>query len=169
MSYDLDKLRELARANLAIAQENLKRDGFVQTCGLVWTHLGLSHIVSMRFESLDEKRHNQEAFRVFLRQSNALAAAVIMEAWLKQANSIEPLDFTKSIENMPGRQDAIVLELRSALASFGLVQVFCRNGSALIMEEPIEIDHPTFWTSEWLDGVWADSQISQIGTVRTAS
>jgi hypothetical protein len=123
----------------------------------------------MRFGSLDEKRLSQEAFRVFLRHSNALAAAVIMEAWLKQALPEEPIDFTKSIEDMPGRQDAVVIELRSALASFGLVQVFCRNGSALILDEPVEIDHPTFWTSEWLDGVWTDSQISLPGTVRTAS
>ena len=94
MLYDLDQLRELARTNLAIAQKNLQRDGFVQTCGLVWTHPGLSHIIPMRFESLDEKRRNQEAFRVFLRQSNALAAAVIMEAWIKRAGPRELLDLT---------------------------------------------------------------------------
>ncbi len=169
MLYDLDQLRELALTNLAIAQENLKRDGFVQTIGLVWTSLGLSHVVSMRFESLDEKRRKQEAFRVFLRQSNALAAAVIMEAWIKQASPVEPIDFTESVEDMPGRQDAIVLELRSALACFCLLQVFFLNGSVLTMKEPVEIDHPTFWTSEWLDGVWTDSQISHTGTVRSAS
>lgn len=169
MSYDLDQLRELARTNLGIARENLKRDGFVQTCGLVWTELGLSHIIPMRFGSLDEKRLSQEAFRVFLRHSNALAAAVIMEAWIKQALPQEPIDFTKSIEDMPGRQDAVVIELRSALASFGLVQVFCRNGSALIMDEPVEIDRPTFWTSEWLDGVWIDNQVSHTGAILNAS
>jgi len=161
MLYDLDQLRELAWKNLAIARDNLLRDGYVQTCGLVWTDIGLSHIIPIRFESLNEKRRNQEAFRVFLRKSNALAAAVIMETWMKHVDPREPLDPTRSIADLPGRQEAIVIELRSTLACFGLIQVFNRNGRCFTLEEPIEMNHPAVWVSEWLDQMWTDSQACQ--------
>lgn len=169
MLYDLVHLKELANKNMAIAEENLRRDGFVQTCGLIYTRDGLSQIVTMQFGTLDEKRLKQEAFRSILRRSEAIAAAVIMEAWIKTFNVQESLDISRSLENMPGRQEAIVIELRSDVSCYGLVKVFHRQGLILTMKKTTELNPSQLWMSEWLSGVWPDRQDFGETTIPNAS
>ncbi len=169
MLYDLEHLKQLAQRNMAIAEENLRKDGFVQACGLIWTYEGLSKIIPMRFESLDEKRRTQEAFRSLLRQSDALAAAVIMEAWIKKFGPTEAADFRGSVENIPGRQDAIVIELRSSVASYILVQAFYRKGLVLTMKEATEMSVSHYWESEWFADIWMEREISGKSTIPNAS
>jgi len=158
MLYNKHKLKEIAWTNLRLARKNLQQYGALQCCGLVYNRTGLTHVMAIAFKSIQEKREIQKAFRDFLCKNRARAAAVVIEAWIKQAYEEEELDLAKSVEEMPGHQEAIVIEVRSALACFGILQAFTKHGTVYKFEEPMVVDHPFSWTSEWLDGVWGERE-----------
>jgi hypothetical protein len=154
MNYDRKKLRRIARDVLNIAQGNLRRDGYLQPIGLVYTKVGLTEVFQFRCQDLDQKRASQEGFRQLLHQTKARAAFVVTESWIKMGPDL-PLDLTRSVADMPGRTEAIVIEAASAKAKLMVVQAFSKDNTGKIsFETPMEPDHPITWSSEWLDGVW---------------
>ena len=156
MNYSRKRLRSLARDVLKIAQENLRRDGCLQPVGLVYTNSGLSQVFQFRCRDLDEKRSSQAQFRQLLLELNAKAAIVVTESWLKMAPD-QPLDLTRSVADMPGRMECIVIEAGSPKARYMLMQVFTKHDAGTLhFEKPMEPDHPITWSSEWLDGIWPE-------------
>jgi hypothetical protein len=154
VNYDRKKLRRIARDVLKIAQGNLRRDGYLRPVGLVYTNAGLAKVFQFRCQDFDQKRASQEGFRQLLHQMKARAAIVVTESWIKMGPDL-PLDLTRSIANMPGRKEAIVIEAASAKAKCMIIQVFSKDeGGKIGFETAMEPDHPISWSSEWLDGVW---------------
>jgi hypothetical protein len=158
MNYDRKKLRRIARDVLKIAQGNLRRDGYLQPVGLVYTKVGLTEVFRFRCHDLDQKRASQEGFRRLLHQMKARAAIVLTESWIKMGPDL-PLDLTRSVADMPGRKEAIVIEAASVKAKCMIIQAFTTdNAGRISFEAPMEPDHPITWSSEWLDGVWDHCQ-----------
>lgn len=154
MNFDGKRLRKLTRDVLKVAQGNLRRDGYLQPVGLVYTNAGLSEVFQFRYQDLDEKRASQAGFRQLLVKMQARAGIVVTESWLKTAPEL-PLDLTQSVADMPGRQEVIVIEAASPKAKCMIIQVFSKDETGKIhFETPMEADHPISWSSEWLDGVW---------------
>jgi hypothetical protein len=154
MDYDRKRLRKLAREVLKIAQNNLRRDGYLQPVGLVYTNAGLNQVFQFRCQDLDEKRASQDEFRRLLLKMKARDAIVVTESWIKTGPDL-PLDLTRSVADMPGRKEAIVIEAASPKAKCMIIQAFSKGITGKIsFETPLEPDHPISWSSEWLDGVW---------------
>ncbi len=154
MNYDRKRLRKLARNVLKVAQANLKRDGFVQPVGLVYTNTGLTEVFQFRYQDLDEKRASQEGFRQLILKMKARAAIIVTESWIKMGPDL-PLDLTRSVADMPGRKEAIVIEAASPKANLMIIQVFSKDETGKVhFDTPMEPDHPISWSSEWLSGVW---------------
>ncbi|MFC1833554.1 hypothetical protein ACFL2Q_02325 [Thermodesulfobacteriota bacterium] len=150
-----DKLQALGREVLVKAKSNLQRDGHLQPCGLLYSPERLTHTFPFSFGSFDEKRLIQETFRKLITEVRAAAAVVVLESWIKTARN-GPLDLTRPVSEMPGRQEAIVVEAASPKARTIIIQVFKKSKSGLVFEDPFEPDHPFEWNSEWLSGIWQD-------------
>ena len=156
MHYNRKRLRSLARDMLRIAQENLRRDGDLQPVGLIYTNAGLSQVFPFRCQGLDQKRSSQQEFRKLLLQLKARAAIVVTESWLKVRPEL-PLDLTRSIADLPDKEEAVVIEAASPKSRYMIMQVFRKDESGkLHFETPMEPDHPITWSSEWLDGIWSE-------------
>ena len=121
--YGIKELQKIARKILITACENLIRDGHLQPISLVFGPEGLTHTIPFEFNSIDEKRAIQQIFRHFLREIHADAAVVVTESWMKMATD-GPLDLTRPVFEMPGHQEAIVVEAASAHGSVMIIQVF---------------------------------------------
>ncbi len=154
MKFDKKQLRKLAQDVLELAQANLRDDGYLEPVGLVYTYVGLSRVVPFKYRGLDEKRKSQTEFRRLLVKLKAQAAIVVTESWLKLGPDL-PVDLTQSLADLPGRQEAIVIEAASPKAKHIIIQIFSKNETGQVrFETPMEPDHPISWSSEWLDGVW---------------
>jgi hypothetical protein len=154
MNYDRKRLRKLALDVLKIAQDNLRRDGYLQPVGFLYTKDGLSRVFQFRCLRLNQKRASQKGFRQLVIQMKARAAIVVTESWLKLGPEL-PVDLTKSVAEMPGRKEAIVIESASPKARCMIIQVFSKDETGRVhFEDPMKPDHAISWSSEWLDGVW---------------
>ena len=158
MDYHRDELKKVAREALAAARENLRKHGHVQPVGLVFHQDGLTHVFQFTFQSIEEKRASQEAFRQVLRKVRARAAVVVTESWLKMETEMPP-DLTRSIADDPTRKEAIVIAAVSRQARSMIIQVFRRDSSGKVrFDSPMEPESPFEWWSEWLDGVWPERE-----------
>jgi len=158
MDYHRDELKKVAREALAVARENLLKYGHVQPVGLVLHQDGLTHLFQLTFQSIEEKRASQEAFRQVLRKVRARAAVVVTESWLKVETGMRP-DFTRSVADDPTRKEAIVIEAVSRQARCMIIQVFGKDPSGKVrFDSTMEPENPFEWWSEWLDGVWSETE-----------
>ncbi|MFC1836708.1 hypothetical protein ACFL2Q_18615 [Thermodesulfobacteriota bacterium] len=153
--YSKERLQALVREVLVTARSNLLRDGHLQPCGLLYSSDPLTHIFPFNFENFEKKRLLQDTLRKLITEVRAAAAVVILESWIKMARN-RPLDLTRPVSEMPGRQEAIVVEAASHLARTMIIQVFVKSQSGLVFEIPFEPDHPLEWNSERLSGIWPD-------------
>lgn len=151
--YDGKKLQRIIGEILAVAQDNLTKHGYLQPVGLIYTTTGMTHIFEFKFKGVEQKRQSQQAFKKLVRDVQALAVVVITESWIKMRPKM-PLRLDTSVADMPGRQEAIVVEAVSPKARVVCVQVFRKGESGISFEEPENIGDRFTWTSEWTDGLW---------------
>jgi hypothetical protein len=152
MRYTKEKLQAIVRTVLSAAQVNLKNHGYLQPVGLIFTLVGMSKVFQFKFHDVGQKRASQVAFKKVVKKSEALAVVVVTESWLKMPPDV-PVDITQSIADIPGRQEAIVIEAVSGEAKTILIQVFRKEESGIAFDDPVSVEEPFSWGSEWTDGI----------------
>jgi hypothetical protein len=158
MRYDTEELRTIAQAILAKARKNVKKHGGLQPVGLAYGSDGHIDRFVFQWDSLEKKRRAQRDFQMELLRRDAAAAVIISEAWAKFADNA-PIDLSnpnRSVRDMPGRKDAIIVEAGSPLGRIVLVQTFTKTRTGKISfdapnEYPIGMIEVT---SEFLDALW---------------
>ena len=154
--YHTEMLRSLARDFLKQAKINLRKDGHLVPVGIVFGTEGLVSTNLLEWKDLDEKRLIQSMFRQYLIETRAKAALVINECWIK-LHPDQPLDLEQSVKDIPGREEAIVIEARSASGQIVIIQPFeKKNKGRISFKAMTEFDGSNGedgW-SEFLDGVW---------------
>jgi len=158
MRYDTEELRKLARRILPRAQTNLRKHGYLEPVGLIVRPDGFIDTVTFQWQTLGEKRKAQRDFQMELLKRNAVAAVIVSETWVKFADD-GPLDLsdrTRSVRDMPGRKDAIMVEAGSPCSRVAIVQTFAKlEGGKVSFDDPREFTPLTGeLTSEFLDAIW---------------
>jgi hypothetical protein len=154
MVYDSDQLKAVATTVMSIAMDNLRKDGFVQACGLIFTTSGLAKTIEFKFKGLKDKRKIQANFRFEVMKQGGIAVIVVMETWFASQPDM-PADFTTSLAEYPGRKEAIVIEGSSLIGTKVLMlQPFHREGSAIIFDDLVMPEGTFSWESEWTSGLW---------------
>jgi hypothetical protein len=158
MQYDIEDLRKLALRMLPRAQKNLKMHGSLTPVGLAYDPKGFVHTFTLLWADLAEKRKAQKDFQIELLKLGAVAAVIISETWAKFADD-GPLDLSdqsRSVRDMPGRRDAILVEAGSPLGRVVVVQSFTKiKAGKFSFDPPREFTTAMGeLTSEFLDSVW---------------
>jgi hypothetical protein len=157
MQYDMDELSKLARKMLPRAQKNLRKHGSLKPVGLAYRPDGFIDTFAFVWSDLNEKRKVQRDFQVELLKLDAVAAVVVSETWARFAED-GPIDLNdqRSVRDMPGRKDAILVEAGSRFGRVVIVQTFTK-----IKPGKIALDVPREFTpamgdltSEFLDSIW---------------
>lgn len=158
MQYGMDELRKLARKILPRAQKNLRKHGILKPIGLAYRPDGFIDTFAFAWSNLDEKRKVQRDFQVELLRLDAVAAVIISETWARFAED-GPIDLKndqRSVRDMPGRKDALLVEAGSPFGRVVIVQTFTK-----IKRDKIAFEVPREFTpamgdlkSEFLDAVW---------------
>jgi len=157
MQYDTEELRKLALGLLPRAQKNLRKHGSLQPIGLAYRPGGDIQTFVFHWQTLEEKRNLQREFQMKLLSMDAVAAVIISETWAKFADD-GPLDVNdpRSVRDMPGRRDAILIEAGSPLGRIVLVQTFTKNRPRkFIFDKPREFTTALGdFSSEFMDLIW---------------
>ena len=157
MQYDMEELRKLARRLLPRAQKNLRKHGFLKPMGLAYRPDGFIDTFTFVWANVDEKRNVQRDFQVELLKLGVVAAVVISETWAKFAED-GPIDLNdqRSVRDMPGKRDAILVEAGSPFGRVVIVQTFAKSKTGKIFfDEPREFTTAMGdLTSEFLDAIW---------------
>jgi len=157
MQYDTEALRKIALAMLPRAQKNLKRHGSLTPVGLAYRLDGRVDTFTFHWESLQEKRELQLQFQMKLLSMGAVAAMIISETWARFADD-GPIDINdeRSVRDIPGRKDAILIEAGSAHGRIVMVQTFTK-----IRPRKFKFDEAREFTtamgnfsSEFMDLIW---------------
>ena len=160
MQYDMEELRKLARGMLPRAQKNLRKYGSLTPVGIAYDPKGFIHTFRLSWGNVDEKRGAQRDFQLELLKLDAVAAVIICETWAKFAED-GPIDLNdqRSIRDMRGRKEAILVEAGSAFGRAVVIQAFSQ-----IKRGKFSFDPPREFTtamgdltSEFLDGIWPAS------------
>jgi hypothetical protein len=147
MQRDTEELQGLAPKMLPRAQKNLKKYGALQPVGIAYRLDGHTETFLFQWQTLEEKRKVQRDFQMEL----------ISETWARFAED-GPVDVNdqRSVRDMPGRKDAILVEAGSARGCVVVVQTFTK-----IKPGKIAFDVPREFTtemgdltSEFLDAIW---------------
>ena len=158
MQYDTEELRKLARRMLPIAQKNMREYGSLTPVALVYGSDGYIDTFTFQWKSLEGKRQTQQDFQIELRKMNAVAAVVVCETWAKFADDgpLDVSDLTRSVRDMPGRKDAILVEAGSPFGRVVIVQTFTKlKAGRIAFDEPREFTTVMGeLTSEFLDAIW---------------
>jgi hypothetical protein len=152
--YGKKKLQRIIGEILTVAQDNLRKHGYLRPVGLIYTTAGMTHIFEFKFKGVEQKRQSQQAFKKLVADVQALAVIVVTESWIKMPPDV-PVDVTRSVADMPGRQEAIVIEGASPKARVVCVQVFRKGESGISFDEPENLGDRFTWTSEWTNGLWS--------------
>ena len=154
MVYDIDQLKAVAMTVMRIAKDNLRKDGFLHPCGLIFTTSGLAKTIEFKFKGLKEKRRVQASFKFEIIKQAAVAVIMVMETWFASQPDM-PLDLTKSLAEYPRHKEALVIEGSSLTGTKVLMlQPFHRQGSAILFDELVIPDGTFSWESEWTSGIW---------------
>ncbi|MEW6136907.1 MAG: hypothetical protein AB1733_01655 [Thermodesulfobacteriota bacterium] len=157
MQYDMDELRKLARKMLPRAQKNLRKHGFLKPVGLAYRPDGFIDTFAFAWSNLDEKREVQRDFQLELLRLDAVAAVIISETWAKFAEDGPiDLDDQRSVRDMPGRKDALLIEAGSPFGRVVVVQTFTKiKPGKIVFDVPREFT-PEMGdlTSEFLEAIW---------------
>ncbi len=158
MQYDIEELRKLALKMLPRAQKNLNKHGSLTPVGLAYDPKGFVHTFTLLWADVAEKRKAQRDFQLELLKLGAIAAVIISETWAKFADDI-PLDLSdqsRSVRDMPGRRDAILVEAGSPLGRVVIVQTFTKiKAGKFSFDVPREFSTEMVeLTSEFLDALW---------------
>ena len=157
MIYDWHELQYIAHKALIAARKSLQKHGHFEPIGLVFHDGGLSQAFEFSSRSSPDKRISQEVFKRLVVDLNAEAAIVVTESWIKVGPEI-PLDRTKSIADDPERTEALVIEAASPHARYLIIQTFAKDASGTVLfDVPIDTNNTFDGWSEWLDGVWPES------------
>ncbi len=158
MRYDIEDLRKLALRMLPRARKNLRKYGSLTPVGLAYDSNDCLHTFTLVWVDLAEKRKAQRDFQLELLKLGAVAAVIISETWAKFADD-GPLDLSdqsRSVRDMPGRKDAILVEAGSPSGRVVIVQTFTKiKPGRLSFDVPREFSTEMVeLTSEFLDAVW---------------
>lgn len=157
MQRDTEELRRLALKMLPRAQKNLKKYGALQPVGIAYRLDGHTETFPFQWQTLEEKRKVQRDFQMKLLTMGAVAAVVISETWARFAED-GPIDLNdeRSVRDMPGRKDAIMIEVGSPFGRFVLVQTFTKiRPGKFIFDKPREFSTDMGdLTSEFMDAIW---------------
>ncbi len=158
MQYDMGELRNLALKMLPRAQKNLKKHGSLTPVGLAYDPKGFVHTFTLLWADSAEKRKVQRDFQLELLKLGAVAAVIISETWAKFADD-GPLDLndqSRSVRDMPGRRDAILVEAGSSIGRVVIVQTFTKiKARKFSFDVPREFSTEVVdLSSEFLDGAW---------------
>ena len=158
MRYDIEELRKLALRMLPRAQKNLKKHGSLTPVGLAYDSNGCVHTFTLLWVDLAKKRKVQRDFQLEILKLGAVAAVIISETWAKFADD-GPLDLSdqsRSVRDMPGRKDAILVEAGSPLGRVVIVQTFTKiKAGKFAFDVPREFSTEIVdLTSEFLDAIW---------------
>lgn len=157
MQYDTEELRRLALGLLPRARKNLKKHGSLQPVGLAYRPDGHIETLIFHWQTLEEKRNLQREFQIKLLSMGAVAAVIISETWAKFADD-GPVDVTdlRSVRDMPGRKDAILIEAGSAHGRIVLVQTLAKvRPRKFIFGKPREFTNAMGdFSSEFMDMIW---------------
>jgi hypothetical protein len=157
MQRDIEGLRRLALRMLPRARKNLKKYGSLQPVGLAYRPDGHVETFLFHWQTLEEKRNLQREFQMKLLSMGAVAAVIISETWAKFADD-GPIDVNdpRSVRDMPGRKDAILVEAGSAHGRIVIVQTFTK-----IRPRKFTFDSSREFTtalgdfsSEFMDMIW---------------
>ncbi|HTY24020.1 MAG TPA: hypothetical protein VMC85_12870 [Desulfomonilaceae bacterium] len=158
MLYDTEELRKIARRMRQVAQKNLRKSGYLSPVGLAYRSDGYIDTFTFQWDTLEEKRKSQREFQMELVKRDAKAAVVISETWAKFADDgpIDPRDLNRSVRDMPGRKDAILVEAGSPFGRVVIVQTFTKiKPGRILFDDPREFTVATGGlTSEFLDAIW---------------
>ena len=158
MRYNTEELRKIARRMLLVAQKNLRKYGYLTPVGLAYRSDGYIDTFTFQWETFEEKRKSQRDFQLELVKREAKAAVVISEIWAKFADDgpIDLNDLSRSVRDMPGRKDAILVEAGSPFGRVVIVQTFTKiKPGRISFDDPREFTVATGGlTSEFLDAIW---------------
>ena len=115
---------------------------------------GLRYLMPLGFQNGKEKRQVQANLERMFRRIDAKSVVMLSEAWISDTlqTKVTPV-YKGSIKDIPGREEAVLVNALSASTQFRINQVFTKNVSEVTFQYPIETDRPG-GRYYWLDGVW---------------
>ncbi len=137
--------------SLEKAKSFLVKDGGVEPVAFLMTK-GSVRVMPLVFEDLEEKRFVQAVVKAMAKNVRADAVVVVAEAWMAKCQKDEAEDFfSRSVSEIPGRVECIVVSGASASGNLQLIAEFGRDNEKVVFAGQNIMEGGT---SEFTDGIW---------------